>query len=137
MVLTVSMFVNLKLHSLIEINFFKKLLTCRCERKTNLHWKLIFPLSLVLLDKWIPLWRDHPNLSVILYIKVTRHYIFWHFFFNSFIFHCNSFGIYRENIFVSVYRFIQWGNSLLVKFISIYWQKNSVSIFICICYFFW
>ena len=57
MVLTTSMFINMKLHSLIEINF-SKIIKCRYEEKTNLYWKVVLSLSLVVSNKWISLWRE-------------------------------------------------------------------------------
>ena len=45
-------------------------------------------------------------LSVTLYVKLTSHYIVCLFFFNSFFSHCDSLGIYHENISVCVYQWI-------------------------------
>ena len=33
------------------------------ERKTNLHWVVKIPLGMVFPNKWIPLWRDTPQLG--------------------------------------------------------------------------
>jgi hypothetical protein len=41
--------------------FKKKLLICCCEAKTNLHWKVVLPLSLVLPGKYILPCKDPPS----------------------------------------------------------------------------